>query len=92
LPDVGIAVAFVDHVGPVDLDVWIQKLNSSLAPVGGPIPIDFSTAITFDPTITSVSNGGLFVTYTYVVSATDWQIVGNTVSSTGVVGPPSYHF
>jgi hypothetical protein len=56
--------------------------------VGGAIPIDTSVAQTLNPAITSVSNGGLFVTYTNEILVTDWQIEGKTVSSTGVVGPP----
>jgi hypothetical protein len=92
LPSGGIAVAFVNEfLGGTDPDVWIVRTTSTLGlldPPGFAIPIDTSGIPTVNPAITSFNGGNLFVTYTNKISGTDWQILGKTVSSAGVVGPP----
>jgi hypothetical protein len=80
----GLAVTFTFEL-PGDPDIYVVRTNSALTPLENFIPINTSFSPTDHPSITSFANGSLMVAYTFHNSATDWDIVANTVSSAGVV-------
>src|SRR5262245_26251701 len=80
----GLAVAFV-HELPGDPDIFVVRTNAALTKLEPFISVNVTPTPTDQPSITSFSNGSLFVAYTIHNSATDWDIVAQTVSPTGVV-------
>jgi hypothetical protein len=77
-------VAFT-HELPGDSDIFVVRTNAVLAPLEIFIPIDVTGTPTDHPSITSFSDGSLFVVYTIQNSATDWDILARRVDSAGNV-------
>jgi hypothetical protein len=85
----GLAVAFThEYNNGLDGDIWLYRTNANLVKIGTQTVIDASFTPTYNPSITSFSNGSLMVAYTFQNSGTDWDIVARTVSPTGVVSAP----
>src|SRR5262249_53345533 len=84
----GLAVAFTDHVGVNDDDIFLERTNSTLGNVTV-TPINTSGLNTDHPSITSFSNGEVWVSYTTHNSATDWDILAQRVDANGnTIGGP----
>src|SRR5262249_32868308 len=84
----GLAVAFTDTSAD---DIFLVRTNANLVPIdpGGLITIDSTPAITNHPSITSFSDGSLWVAYTRQNSSTNWEIDAQRVDANGtLVGTP----
>jgi hypothetical protein len=84
----GTATAFTDNINGNDFDVYVVRTDASLVRLENPLPIDGSTSVANDPSVTSFADGSLVVSYTIQNSATDWDIMARTVSPAGVAGTP----
>jgi len=85
----GLAVAFTRHFSAADDDIFLVRFDStlnSLAPQH--ITIENSDFKANHPSITSFSDGSLWVSYTIQNSATDWDIVARRVDANGTVSAP----
>jgi hypothetical protein len=83
----GLAVAFTwDFLGS---DIFLVRTNAALGKLEPFITIAATGAVEDHPSITSFSNGDLWVAYTLHNSGTDWDIVAQRVNAAGaLVGGP----
>jgi hypothetical protein len=83
----GLAVAFELHSSGTD-DIYLVRRDSALSPLENFIVIDASGAFEEEPSITSFSDGSLWVSYTRFNSTTDSDILAKQVDPAGnVIGP-----
>jgi hypothetical protein len=90
LPSGNVGVAFVDRYDDPDpalvlTTIELRTFNSSYTPAGGYVIYNGYTAAA-DPSVTSLNNGSVVVSYT-LGSGDDTDIVANIVAANGVVGP-----
>jgi hypothetical protein len=84
----GLAVAFTREFSATDDDIFLRRFDSTLGFLGVTI-IDISGAKANHPSITSFSDGNVWVAYTFQNSATDWDIRAQHVDAAGnLVGGP----
>src|SRR5262245_45190070 len=60
----GLAVAFADNIGGGDLQIFLVRTDAALIKLENVITIDNSGDVTDHPSITSFSNGSLWVAFT----------------------------
>src|SRR5262249_5956023 len=84
----GLAVAFTDRIIGPDDQIALVRTNSALVPLEPVVIIDVTAGVNTDhPSITSFSDGSLWVAYTIHNSATDWDIIAKRVDAAGnIVG------
>jgi hypothetical protein len=82
-PD-GLAVAFTYEL-PGNPDIYLARTDAALNRIGNFITIDNSTTPTDHPSITSFSNGSVWVAYTVHNGANNWDIDAKRIDPAGNV-------
>jgi hypothetical protein len=80
----GLAVAFTYEL-PGNPDIYLARTDAALNRIGNFITIDSSTTPTDHPSITSFSNGSVWVAYTVHNGANNWDIDAKLVDAAGNV-------
>jgi hypothetical protein len=81
----GLAVAFEFAVSGDDHDIFLVRTNAALGTLEPFIIIDNSLSFEDDPSITSFSNGSVWVSYTRHNTASDSDIFAKLVDASGTV-------
>jgi hypothetical protein len=81
----GLAVAFEFALSSVDHDILLVRTDSALTLLEPNVVIDASGFFEENPSITSFSNGSLWVSYTEHFSASDSDILAKRVSFDGTI-------
>jgi hypothetical protein len=80
----GLAVAFTYEL-PGNPDIYLARTDAALNRIGNFITIDNSTTPTDHPSITSFSNGSVWVAYTVHNGANNWDIDAKRIDPAGNV-------
>jgi hypothetical protein len=91
LPNGAVYDAFTFVSGSVD-NTFIGRYSSSLGFSGYSTLNNSATINTFQPTVTAFADNSAYAVFVQENTASDWSIVGETVSSSGVVGSPQTLF
>src|SRR5262245_5561734 len=83
----GLAVAFT-WSPPGNRDIFLVRTNATLVPLELFVTIENSFTLADHPSITSFSDGSLWVAYTIHNSATDLDILARRVEANGTVSAP----